>query len=127
MFFKKRKNKRVICGASAIIAHMQEAIELDIASFLVVLCAGQKHTLGMSSDFELPLGRGKKDKETGRWANVKFHLDKKEFDTFEQFKMDAYLGETLFANIKSGIEVLEVDREAPHIFPSFQEYIITDE
>ena len=127
MFFKKRKNKRVICGASAIIAHIQNGIDLDIGSFLVILYADQKHTLGMSSDFELPGGRGKKDKETGKWANVKFHLDEKEWDTFEQFKLEAYLGETLFANIKSGIEALEADSEAPYIFPWFKDYIVIDE
>jgi len=126
MFFRKKKKKRVVCGASAILAFMQEAIDMDISSYFIVSYAGQKHTLGMTSDFELG-HRGKRDKETGRWANVKFHLDECEFDTFEQFKLEARFGEELFANIQGDIDVLEACSEVPHIYPVFENYIVIDE
>ncbi|MCL2387881.1 MAG: hypothetical protein FWC89_10095 [Defluviitaleaceae bacterium] len=123
--FKKRKKKRVICGAEAIFTHIQSTIDINISTYIVILYADQKHTLGLSSDFELP--RGKKDKETGRWANEKFYINEKEFATFEQFKSEAHIGNELFANIQSGIEIIEVDGEVPYILHDFEDYIVIDE
>ena len=123
MIYKKGK-KRVVCDSATIFVYIQEAIDMDISAYLVILFNGQTHTLGLSSDFELP--DGKKSKETGRWANLKFHLDEKEFETFEQFKSESTLNGQFFAHIQGDIEVLEADGELPHYHLIFANHVISN-
>ena len=119
----KRKNKkRVICGANAIFGYLQQAIDMDIADYLVVSFEDETYTVGLSSDFVEP--NGKRDKKTGKWENMFFYVDEQEFETFEHFKAGANLGGQPLAEIQGGIEVLEACGEAPHKFTIFENYVV---
>ena len=121
MFFKKRKRnkvkKRVVCPISVVIGVIKDTIDTDAGnSEIHFLYKGEKHKVGMISDYTHSKG----------FFDTMFYLDNQEFDSFEKFKSQAFLGGDIFANMTDDVEIIDVDPGIA-IFPwytVFEQYVV---
>lgn len=111
---KKNKKGPVFCHIETIFKAFDETISINAGMIsLKVVCNGQEHNLGISSDYSPDKG----------FFDPLFYLDDQKYATFESFKDNALLESRPIKEYGDLIEVIKVDDGNPKNFIIFNNLI----